>query len=140
MSVKIRLKRTGARNAPSYRVVVADARSPRDGKFLETLGWYDPKMANAGMKLDIERYAYWVAQGAQASDTVRSLAKKASRMAAEAPAEMPPDDSSSPAAVPETESPTGTSASGLDVAPAETEEAMAADAVAGEPGGTKTDA
>lgn len=85
MSVKIRLKRMGARNAPSFRVVVADARSPRDGKFLENLGWYDPQGGTGHVKLDLERYAHWISQGAQASDTVRSLARKAKRAAREEP-------------------------------------------------------
>ena len=77
MSVKLRLTRTGARNAACYRVVAADSRSPRDGRFLETLGWYDPKQEGINFKLDLDRLAYWKSKGATMSDTVRSLEKKA---------------------------------------------------------------
>ncbi len=75
--VKIRLRRMGAKKAPYYRIVVADSRSPRDGRFIEELGTYDP-MAEAGkLKVDMERVKYWVSNGAQPTDTVRGLLKKA---------------------------------------------------------------
>ena len=77
MSVKLRLTRTGARNAACYRVVAADSRSPRDGRFLEVLGWYDPNQEGINFKLDLDRLAYWKSKGATMSDTVRSLEKKA---------------------------------------------------------------
>ncbi len=76
MAVKIRLTRTGARNAAAFRVVAADSRSPRDGRFLEILGWYDPKLENANCDLKLDRVAYWKSQGAEVSDTVKSLVKQ----------------------------------------------------------------
>lgn len=85
MAVKIRLKRTGAKNAPAYRIVVADGRSPRDGKFIEEIGSYDPKLKGLNFKLKLERAQYWVGVGAQPSDTVASILKKAAK-AAVAPA------------------------------------------------------
>ena len=74
--VKIRLRRMGAKKAPYYRVVVADSRSPRDGRFIEELGIYDPMAESDKLKLDVERVKYWVSQGAQPTDTVRGLLKK----------------------------------------------------------------
>ncbi len=82
MSVKIRLKRVGATNAPAYRIVVADSRSPRDGRFIEELGSYDPKKAGVNYILDLERARYWVGVGAQPSETVASFIKKATKAAA----------------------------------------------------------
>ena len=75
--VKIRLRRMGAKKAPYYRVVVADSRSPRDGRCIEELGVYDP-MAEGEfkLKLDVERAKYWIANGAQPTDTVRGLLNK----------------------------------------------------------------
>ena len=75
--VKIRLRRMGAKKAPFYRVVVADSRSPRDGRFIEEIGTYDPMAADNGLSLDMERVKYWIANGAQPTDTVRGLIKKA---------------------------------------------------------------
>ena len=85
MAVKIRLKRTGAKNSPSFRVVAADARSPRDGRFLEILGWYDPKIEGRNTKLNMERIDHWISQGAQVSDTVKSLIKNANKADASEP-------------------------------------------------------
>lgn len=79
MAVKIRLRRMGRSNAAAYRIVAADERSPRDGRFIETLGWYDPKIEGANFKLDLERAEHWKKNGAQFSDTVRSLIRKAGR-------------------------------------------------------------
>ena len=76
MAVKIRLARHGAKKHPYYRVVVADSRSPRDGRFIEELGIYDPMAEGDKLKLDVERVKYWVSQGAQPTDTVRGLLKK----------------------------------------------------------------
>ena len=76
MSVKIRLTRTGARNAAAFRVVAADSRSPRDGRFLEILGWYDPKLESANCEVKLDRVEYWKSQGAIVSDTVKSLVKR----------------------------------------------------------------
>ena len=89
--VKIRLKRQGAKKAPYYRVVVADSRSPRDGRNIEELGTYDPMAKPAVIDIDLERAKYWIANGAQPTDTVRGLLKlaEAKKPAAEAPAEAP---------------------------------------------------
>jgi small subunit ribosomal protein S16 len=81
MAVSIRLRREGAKNRPYYKVVVADSRSPRDGKFIEIIGTYDPKKPDHNSTLEMDRAQYWIARGAQASDTVRSLIKKNKRMA-----------------------------------------------------------
>lgn len=81
MAVKIRLRRTGAKNEVCYRVVAADSRSPRDGRFLELLGWYDPKRKSDNCKLNLERIDHWKSKGAQLSDTVRNLVDKAKKAA-----------------------------------------------------------
>ena len=75
--VKIRLKRMGAKKAPFYRVVVADARTPRDGKTLEEIGVYDPTKNPTVLRIDTEKAKKWLDEGAQATETVRSLFKKA---------------------------------------------------------------
>jgi small subunit ribosomal protein S16 len=77
MAVCIRLRREGNLNKPYYKVVVADQRSPRDGKFIEIVGNYDPKVAGENANVDISRIDYWIKNGAQPSDTVRSIIKKA---------------------------------------------------------------
>ena len=77
MSVSIRLRREGSLNNPYYKVVVADQRSPRDGKFIELVGNYDPKKAGENANIDLSRVDYWIQNGAQPSDTVRSIIKKA---------------------------------------------------------------
>lgn len=77
MAVKIRMKRTGAKNDASFRVVAADVRSPRDGKNLETLGWYTPGAKGKTFELKLDRVDHWLGTGAQISDTVASLVKKA---------------------------------------------------------------
>jgi len=79
--VKIRLRRTGCNNAASFRVVATDERSPRDGKFLEILGWYDPKREGENFKLDMDRVAYWQSKGAQLSDTVARMVRKTKKAA-----------------------------------------------------------
>jgi small subunit ribosomal protein S16 len=76
MAVVIRLRREGALNRPYFKVVVADKRSPRDGKFIEIVGTYDPKKRGMNSTLKLERIEYWISKGAQPSDTVRSLIKK----------------------------------------------------------------
>ncbi len=75
--VVIRLRREGTKNRPYYRVVVSDKRSPRDGKFIEQVGSYDPKEQNQVSALKLDRIDYWLNQGAKASETVTSLIKKA---------------------------------------------------------------
>jgi len=76
MAVKIRLARHGAKKKPFYRIVVADSESPRDGRFLENVGTYDPLYDPAKIILKTERIQYWMDQGAKPSDTVRNLLKK----------------------------------------------------------------
>jgi small subunit ribosomal protein S16 len=77
MAVRIRLKRMGAHKAPFYRVVVSDSRSPRDGRFIEEIGTYNPLTVPAQVTLDEEKALKWLQTGAQASDTVRNLLSKA---------------------------------------------------------------
>ena len=79
MAVKIRLTRTGARNSVSFRIVAADTRSPRDGRHIEFLGWYDPKREGVNYNLKRDRIDYWRGQGAQVSRTVDSLLKRADK-------------------------------------------------------------
>ena len=76
MAVKIRLKRMGAKKAPFYRVVVADSRSPRDGRFIEEIGYYNPMTNPAEVKIDADKANKWIADGAQPTETVKSLLKK----------------------------------------------------------------
>ncbi|NLN45183.1 MAG: 30S ribosomal protein S16 [Clostridiaceae bacterium] len=76
MAVKIRLKRIGAKKAPCYRVVVADSRSPRDGRFIEEIGIYQPLQDPALVRIDVEKAKKWIANGAQPTDTVRDLLRK----------------------------------------------------------------
>jgi len=75
--VKIRLMRTGMKKAPSYRVVVADARSPRDGRIVENIGWYNPRTEPSTIVVDEEKALKWLAVGAQPTDSVRSLFERA---------------------------------------------------------------
>ena len=76
MAVKIRLKRIGAKKTPFYRVVVADERSPRDGKFIEEIGYYNPLTDPVDIKIDREKAEKWLNNGAQPTETVRTLLKK----------------------------------------------------------------
>ena len=71
--VKIRLRRMGAKKAPFYRIVVADSRCPRDGRFIEEIGTYDPMAEGENIKVDLERAKYWISNGAQPTETVRGL-------------------------------------------------------------------
>ena len=89
MAVSIRLRREGARNRPYYKVVVADSRSPRDGKFIEIIGTYDPKKPDHNSTLKLDRIDHWISQGAQPSDTVRSLIKKNRKQSETAAPEAP---------------------------------------------------
>jgi small subunit ribosomal protein S16 len=75
--VKIRLRRVGRKKAPVYRLVVADSRSPRDGKFLEIIGQYAPRQKEGGLAVNVERANYWLDMGAQPTDTARSLLRRA---------------------------------------------------------------
>ena len=76
MAVKMRFKRMGSKKNPFYRVVVADSRAPRDGKFIEELGYYDPTKEPSVLKVDDEKAKSWIANGAQPTDTVKALLKK----------------------------------------------------------------
>ena len=76
MAVKIRLRRMGAKKAPCYRIVVADSRYPRDGRFIEEIGFYNPMTNPADVKIDAEKATKWLNNGAQPTDTVRDLLKK----------------------------------------------------------------
>jgi small subunit ribosomal protein S16 len=77
--VRIRLKRVGAKNAPVYRIVVTDGRSPRDGRFIEELGCYQPLKKGENVQVDLDRATYWLSKGAQPSDTVASFLRKAAK-------------------------------------------------------------
>ena len=77
MAVRIRLKRVGAKKAPVYRIVVADSRCPRDGRFIEEIGYYNPISEPVELKVDRAKADEWIKKGAQPSDTVRGLLKKA---------------------------------------------------------------
>ena len=77
MAVKIRLRRMGAKKNPFYRIVVADSRYPRDGRFIEEIGTYDPLKTPADVKIDADKAKQWIANGAQPTDTVRGLLKNA---------------------------------------------------------------
>jgi small subunit ribosomal protein S16 len=101
MAVSIRLRREGAKNRPYYKVVVADSRSPRDGKFIEIIGTYDPKKPDHNSTLKLDRIDHWISKGAQPSDTVRSLIKKNKKQVTAAPAEAaapesPAEEASAP--------------------------------------------
>src|SRR5436309_12450740 len=110
MAVAIRLRREGALNRPYFKVVVTDKRSPRDGKFIEIVGTYDPKKPGMNSTLKLDRIEHWISKGAQPSDTVRSLIKKTKNpevaaKKAEAKAAKKPAPTPAPAPAPvETES------------------------------------
>lgn len=84
MAVRIRLTRKGTKKKPFYRIVVADGQAPRDGKFIEIIGTYDPLTDPAEVKVDPERLRVWLAQGARPTDTVRSLLRKKGLLASSA--------------------------------------------------------
>jgi small subunit ribosomal protein S16 len=101
MAVSIRLRREGTKNRPYYKVVVTDSRSPRDGKFIEMIGTYDPKKPDHNSTLKLDRVDHWISKGAQPSDTVRSLIKKNRKQSAKAGADAA--SSERPAEVAETD-------------------------------------
>ena len=76
MAVKIRLRRMGAKKSPFYRIVVADSRYPRDGRFIEEIGTYNPTVTPSEVMVDVEKAKQWIANGAQPTDTVKALLKK----------------------------------------------------------------
>src|SRR6516162_2280317 len=96
MSVSIRLRREGSKNRPYYRIVVADSRSPRDGKFVEIIGTYDPKQTGQNSSFNVERAEYWISKGERPSDTVRSLIKKQKKVPPAEPASKAQQESSEP--------------------------------------------
>jgi small subunit ribosomal protein S16 len=105
MAVSIRLRREGSKNRPYYRVVVTDSRSPRDGKFIEIIGTYDPKQTGQNSSFSMERAEYWISKGARPSDTVRSLIKKQKNIVAAKPAAEAEAESSEPAEAASTPAP-----------------------------------
>ena len=76
MAVKMRLRRMGAKKSPFYRIVVADSRYPRDGRFIEEVGYYNPSNEKPEIKIDVEKAKQWIANGAQPTDTVKDILKK----------------------------------------------------------------
>ena len=109
MAVSIRLRREGSKNRPYYRIVVADSRSPRDGKFIEIIGTYDPKQTGQNSSFSVERAEYWIKRGARPSETVRSLINKQKKVAAEESAyeaEHVTSEPVEPASTPSTEAAT----------------------------------
>jgi small subunit ribosomal protein S16 len=124
MAVSIRLRREGAKNRPYYKVVVADSRSPRDGKFIEIIGTYDPKKPDHNSTLKLDRIEHWMSKGAQPSDTVRSLIKKNRKQTTAAPAEesaAAPAPVEEPAAAPGMDESAATPATDESAAPPATE-------------------
>ncbi|MBV9618351.1 MAG: 30S ribosomal protein S16 [Verrucomicrobia bacterium] len=122
MAVAIRLRREGALNRPYFKVVVADKRSPRDGKFIEIVGTYDPKKRGVNSTLKLDRIEHWISKGAQPSDTVRSLIKKNKdpEAAAKKAAAVEAKKAAKPKAAPKSEPATAPAAEALPAAaPAE---------------------
>ena len=98
MAVKIRLRRVGAKKQPAYRVVVADSRAPRDGRFIETIGYYNPLTNPPTIVIDNERAAYWMRQGAQPTDVVKHMIEKSLRGETGVPAPVVPAEIVAPVA------------------------------------------
>ena len=105
MAVKIRLRRMGSRNAPFYRVIAQDSRYATTGRFIETLGWYDPKQEGTNFSLNLDRVEYWLGTGAQPSDTASSLIKKARELPVEKAVSGTVAEEEVPAAAEEAEAP-----------------------------------
>lgn len=101
MAVKIRLRRMGGKKAPFYRVVVADSRFPRDGRFIEELGYYDPTKNPSVINVDVEKANKWIANGAQPTDTVRMILKKAASGETDVPKAKKPSKKATEAPVEE---------------------------------------
>lgn len=104
MAVRIRLRRTGKKKAPSYRIVVADSRSPRDGRFIENIGWYNPRVEPSIINVNTEKALQWLKKGALPTESVESLFKRAGvtdrflqEKAAAAAQAAPPETSATPA-------------------------------------------
>ena len=133
MSVKIRLRRMGERNTPFYRIVVTDSRSPVKGRFIETIGWYDPQRKGLAMEIKRDRMEYWTGNGAEVSQTLKTLVKKLDRGPAPAQESTPPQpEAPAPEAVtpavkaeapaPEAEAPAAETAADAEPPPAEDEQ------------------
>ena len=120
MAVKIRLRRMGSRNAAFYRVIVQDGRCAPTGRFIETLGWYDPKQEGTNFSLNLDRADYWLGNGAQPSDTAASLIKKARTLPVEQAVAGEVTEEEVPVAAIEAEE-----AEAAEEAPVETEEVVA---------------
>ena len=120
MAVKIRLRRMGSRNAAFYRVIVQDGRRAPTGRFIETLGWYDPKQEGTNFSLNLDRADYWLGNGAQPSDTAASLIKKARTLPVEQAVAGEVTEEEVPVAAIEAEE-----AEAAEEAPVETEEVVA---------------
>ena len=135
MAVAIRLRREGALNRPYFKVVVADKRSPRDGKFIEIVGTYDPKKRGMNSTLKLERIEYWISKGAQPSDTVRSLIKKNKNpeAAAKKAAAIEAKKAAKPKAAPKTEEAAAPAAPAPAAAPAAEAPAPAAESAPAAP-------
>ena len=99
--IKLRLRRMGAKKRPSYRIVAADSRSPRDGRFIEAFGFYDPVTEPATVKVDADRARHWLSVGAQPTDTVRDIFRRAGLLGDQAPTDTPADGTAPEAAAPE---------------------------------------
>ena len=97
MAVKIRLARMGAKKKPFYRIVVADSRTPRDGRAIQEIGYYDPTVEPTLLKVDAEAAGYWISKGAQPTDTARALLKRAGAL----PAKTEAKKSAGAATIPE---------------------------------------
>ena len=103
MSVRVRLTRVGSKKNPIWRVVVSDQRSPRDGRFIETIGHYNPQTEPSTIVIDEERFQHWVSRGAQPTNTVKQLVRAQSKSAAAPVAVAEPEPAEAPAAVAEPE-------------------------------------
>ncbi len=105
MALVMRLRKLGARHKPFFRIVVAESATARDGRFVEELGWYDPKKEGDNSKLNEERVRYWLSKGAKPSETVRSILKKHNLLGTAAPAATPTTEApaEAEAAIPEPE-------------------------------------
>ena len=110
MATRIRLRRTGRRHQPTYRIVVTDKEAPRDGRFIETLGHYNPRSEPVTIEVDAEKARDWLSRGATPSETVRSLFKKAGVFSAAALAQVAEPVAAAPAAEPAEPSPAPESA------------------------------
>jgi small subunit ribosomal protein S16 len=130
MALVIRLRKLGAKHKPFFRIAVTEATSARDGRFVEEIGWYDPKKASANSKVDVERAKYWMSQGAKPSETVRSIFKKHGMLGAKAVVETEPEKPAARAKPAAAEAPEQAPEPQPEAAPAEEPEAPPEEPVA----------